>query len=65
MKLLVDMNLSPSWVDVLKQAGFDAILHWSEIGSPNAHDTILFVWAREHGYIVFQHYLALLQITAG
>ncbi len=33
MKLLVDMNLSPAWVDVLRQAGFEAI-HWSEIGSP-------------------------------
>lgn len=28
MKLLVDMNLSPLWVDVLKGAGHDA-LHWS------------------------------------
>jgi len=54
MKLLIDMNLSPAWVDILQQAGFDAI-HWSEIGSPNAPDTILFVWAREHGFIVFTH----------
>ncbi len=54
MKLLVDMNLSPVWVEVLKQAGFEAI-HWSEIGAPNAPDTTLFAWAREQGYIVLTH----------
>ena len=54
MKLLVDMNLSPAWVKILQQAGFDAI-HWSEVGSPDAPDKTLFVWAREHKYIVFTH----------
>jgi hypothetical protein len=27
MKLLVDMNLSPRWIEYLKQSGFDAV-HW-------------------------------------
>ena len=40
MKFLIDMNLSPAWVEVLKQASFEAI-HWSEIGTPKASDTIL------------------------
>ena len=31
MKLLVDMNLSPSWVDRLARHGFEAV-HWSTIG---------------------------------
>jgi len=30
VKLLVDMNLSPSWVDRLASHGFDAV-HWSTI----------------------------------
>ena len=33
MKLLVDMNLSPSWVDRLVRHGFEAV-HWSTIGGP-------------------------------
>jgi len=27
MKLLVDMNLSPEWVGVLKEAGWETV-HW-------------------------------------
>lgn len=40
MKILVDMNLSPEWVEVLQQAGFTAI-HWSAVGKANAQDTEL------------------------
>jgi len=54
MKLLVDMNLSPSWVDVIKQAGFDAI-HWSDIGDPRATDQEIMEWAKFQGCIVFTH----------
>lgn len=52
MKLLIDMNLSPLWREVLVQADIDAI-HWIEVGSPRATDTELCAWAKEHGYIVF------------
>jgi predicted nuclease of predicted toxin-antitoxin system len=38
MKLLVDMNLSPRWVDLLADAGIDAA-HWSSLGRPNAPDS--------------------------
>jgi predicted nuclease of predicted toxin-antitoxin system len=31
MKLLIDMNLSPLWVQFLADSGFDSI-HWSDIG---------------------------------
>lgn len=48
---LVDMNLSPSWVKYLADAGFEAT-HWSEIGSGSAPDTNVMAWATEHGYIV-------------
>lgn len=37
MRLLIDMNLSPRWVDVLVAAGHDAV-HWISMGAPNATD---------------------------
>ena len=52
MKVLVDMNLSPEWVEVLQQAGIDSV-HWSEVGRPNAPDTELMAWALQEGSIVF------------
>ena len=51
MKILVDMNLSPGWVNFLSEAGFDAV-HWSEIGSGNATDSELMGWAAKNGYVV-------------
>lgn len=54
MKILVDMNLSPSWVPVLKDAGFEAV-HWSQIGDPKATDRVIMAYARTHGYVVFTH----------
>lgn len=54
LRLLVDMNLSPSWVEVLRNAGFEAE-HWSQLGAYNAPDSELFAWARTHRYIVFTH----------
>ena len=37
MKLLVDMNLSPSWVERLARHGFEAV-HWSTFGAATAPD---------------------------
>src|ERR1017187_9562413 len=54
MKLLVDMNLSPDWVAVLKEAGWEAV-HWSKVGNPRAADSEIMAWAKQHGYIVFTH----------
>lgn len=65
MKLLVDMNLSPAWVPMLKAAGFEAV-HWSEIGKRNAPDMALFAWARDNDHVVFTHDLdfgAMLALT--
>ena len=45
MKLLVDMNLSPSWIERLAQQGFEAV-HWSTIGAPTAGDDEILSWAR-------------------
>jgi len=54
MKLLVDMNLSPEWVTVLKEAGWEAI-HWSKAGNPRAADSEIMAWAKQSGHIVFTH----------
>lgn len=65
MKILVDMNLSPLWVDWLEKGGFTAI-HWSAVGTGNAPDRQLFEWARQHAHVIFTHDLdfgAMLALT--
>lgn len=52
MKILVDMNLSPSWVQALENHGFTAI-HWSSVGDGGAPDFELMNWAHDNDYIVF------------
>ncbi len=54
MKLLIDMNLSPDWVEVLSGEGIDSV-HWSEIGASSAYDQELMAWAKSNGYIVLTH----------
>ena len=67
MKLLLDMNLSPSWVRFLEENGFEA-LHWSTIGDRTATDAVIMAWARDRGVVVITHDLdfsALLASTEG
>ena len=67
MKLLIDMNLSPGWIIVLKKSGFEA-LHWSTVGQSNAHDSEIMAWAASNGYVVITHDLdfsAILAVTQG
>ena len=54
MKLLIDMNLSPLWVQFLADSGFDSI-HWSSIGQASAPDTEIMDYASIHGLVVFTH----------
>ncbi len=54
MKILLDMNLSPSWIRVLRDSGYSTT-HWSDIGAPNAPDTELLSWAKTNGYVLFTH----------
>ncbi|MGQ0734348.1 MAG: DUF5615 family PIN-like protein [Acidobacteriota bacterium] len=63
MKLLVDMNLSPSWVDRLVRHGFEAV-HWSTIGATTAPDVEILTWAREHQFIVLTNDLDFSAILA-
>ncbi|MBM4155875.1 MAG: hypothetical protein FJ221_12730 [Lentisphaerae bacterium] len=48
------MNLSPSWVPVLRRAGHE-VLHWSDIGSASATDREILLWARTHKNMVLTH----------
>lgn len=54
MKLLIDMNLSPRWVDYFSGQGVKAV-HWSAAGSSNAPDSVLLDWASQNGYWIFMH----------
>lgn len=67
MKLLVDMNLSPRWVNLLADAGMVAA-HWSTLGANNAPDAEIMAYAREHHWVVLTHDLdfsAILAATHG
>jgi len=54
MKILIDMNLSPEWVQEFKIHNIESA-HWSEIGQFDALDAIIMDWARKNEYIVFTH----------
>lgn len=54
MRLLLDMNLSPAWVVVLKSAGWETT-HWSQVGKPSDKDETVLTWARENGCVVITH----------
>jgi predicted nuclease of predicted toxin-antitoxin system len=67
VKLLVDMNLSPHWVDRLNAAGLPAV-HWSGIGPMDAPDVDIMAYAAKYDYVVLTHDLdfsAILAATQG
>jgi predicted nuclease of predicted toxin-antitoxin system len=54
IRIVVDVSLSPAWVDVLAKHGWSTV-HWSTVGDPRAKDHTLMAWARENGHVVFTH----------
>jgi len=54
IRLVVDVNLSPLWVDVFVRHGWAAV-HWSTVGDPRAEDRTIMAWASESGHVVFTH----------
>ncbi len=67
MNLLIDMNLSPRWVERLTTAGPLAI-HWSSVGHSNATDNELMSYAAKHDFVVITQDLdfgAILAATRG
>lgn len=67
MRLLIDMNLSPRWVDMFRLAGLESV-HWSSIGAAHAPDQEIMAFAREKDFVVLTHDLdfgAILAATQG
>lgn len=48
------MNLSPRWVDLLADAGIEAV-HWTTLGAGNAPDSEFMAFAKTSGYAVLTH----------
>lgn len=63
MKLLIDMNLSPDWVNSLVQADFEAV-HWSKLGDVKASDQQIMAFAKSNDYVVLTHDLDFSSILA-
>jgi predicted nuclease of predicted toxin-antitoxin system len=63
LKIIIDMNLAPRWVDVLSAAGHDA-KHWSSIGLWTATDREIMEVSRTTGSIVLTHDLDFSAILA-
>lgn len=54
MKILIDMNLSPLWVNWFKKRNIEAT-HWQDIGKIDAPDTTIFEYANQNDFVVFTH----------
>jgi predicted nuclease of predicted toxin-antitoxin system len=54
MKILIDMNLSPDWVEAFATENIESV-HWSTVGDPRAADTEIIEYAQTNEYIVFTH----------
>ena len=69
IKILIDMNLSPQWIELFQKHGIEAV-HWSKIGDHRAKDRVIMEWARDKQYVIFTNdldfgtLLALTQATA-
>ena len=67
MKILLDMNLSRTWIGYLHSSGIEAV-HWADIGAGDAHDTQIMDYARVHEFVVLTQDLdfgAILAATRG
>jgi len=67
MRILIDMNLSPRWVQFLVDGEIESA-HWSNLGAYDAPDSDIMRYARTHDYIVLTHDLdfgAILAATHG
>jgi predicted nuclease of predicted toxin-antitoxin system len=63
MRLLIDMNLTLRWVQVLADPGHEA-LHWSTADDSTASDGEICAYARENGYVILTNDLDFPQILA-
>lgn len=54
MKLVLDMNLSPRWIEILVEQGWETV-HWSSVGDARDSDRSIMAWARDNGHVVVTH----------
>jgi len=67
MKLLIDMNLWPGWVEFFAKSRIAAV-HWSTMGRPDAPDSEIAEFAQINDYVILTHDLdfgAILAVTGG
>ena len=63
MKIVIDVNLSPSWAAAFQEVSLESV-HWTSVGDARATDAEIIEWARENGHIVFTHDLDFTTILA-
>lgn len=63
MKILIDVNLTPKWVEALHEQGIDAI-HWTNVGPLDASDHQILEYALKNNFVVFTHDLDFGNILA-
>lgn len=63
MKILVDMNLSPAWVEYFTARNIESA-HWSVLGDPKALDPEIMAFAKDNDLVVFTHDLDFGDILA-
>jgi len=51
MKILIDMNLSPNWATVLREASIEAV-HWSQVGRATTPDPAIMAYAAANGFVI-------------
>ena len=54
MRILIDMNLSPTWVQFFVTHGIEAA-HWSAIGEASTPDSRILDYAASNEFVVFTH----------
>jgi predicted nuclease of predicted toxin-antitoxin system len=63
MRVLVDLNLSPRWIEWLRDSGLEAT-HWSTVGDLKASDAEIMAYAAARGYVVLTHDLDFSSVLA-
>jgi predicted nuclease of predicted toxin-antitoxin system len=63
IRVVIDMNLSPAWVQAFVDSGMDAV-HWSAVGDPRAPDREILAWANANESVVLTHDLDFTTILA-
>ncbi|MEZ4863709.1 MAG: DUF5615 family PIN-like protein [Caldilineaceae bacterium] len=51
MRILIDMNLTPAWVQFFVQHQIEAV-HWSSIGPITELDSVIMEYAQTHHYVI-------------